>query len=100
MAKKPINVTIRKASSAPPSEPAVRAGFRSVTLYLPDALVERLMSHARGQDLNVLVADVLEKHFANEQHKAIVEDDPVASLVKWVQGKFSRVASLRPAWLF
>jgi hypothetical protein len=100
MAKKPINVTIRKASSAPPSEPAVKAGFRSITLYLPDALVDRLMKHARGADLNVLVADVLEKHLSGIEQPKMVEEDPVASLVKWVQGKFSRVASLRPAWLF
>ena len=94
MAKKPINVTIRKASSAPPSE--VRAGFRSVTLYLPDALVDRLTAHARGRDLNVLVAEVLEKHLAGLEQPRVSPEDPVAALVKWVQGKF---LALRPAWL-
>lgn len=95
MAKKPINVTIRKASSAPPSEVS-RAGFRSITLYLPDALVDRLTAHARGQDLNVFVADVLEKHFAGLEQPPARTEDPVAALVQWARAKF---AALRPAWL-
>jgi hypothetical protein len=114
MAKKPLSVTIRKPSSAPPSDPKAeskdtfvsggRPGFRALTLYLPDALVEKLSAHCRktDQDMSALVADVLEKHLAGlEQPKpAAKPDDAVTALVKWVQGKFSRVASLRPAWLF
>lgn len=99
MAKKPINVTIRKASSAPPSEVS-RAGFRSVTLYLPDALFELLMQHYRDRDLSAVVGDILQKHLLGLEQPVVAAEDPVASLMKWVQGTFSRVASLRPAWLF
>lgn len=121
MAKKPLSVTIRKASSAPPSEAKAadkdtfvvgaaassrissQAGFRALTLYLPDALVEKLSAHCKthDRDMSALVSEVLEKHLAGiEQPKAVESDDPVTALVKWVQGKFTRVASLRPAWLF
>lgn len=123
MAKKPLSVTIRKASSAQPSDPkgeappvdtrksdkdafvsGGRAGFRAMTLYLPDALVEKLTAHCRktDQDVSALVAEVLEKHLAGLEQPArpAQPDDAVTSLVKWVQGKFSRVIALRPAWLF
>jgi len=114
MAKKPLSVTIRKASSAQPSDPKAetkdtfvsggRPGFRAMTLYLPDALLEKLTAHCRknDQDMSALVAEVLEKHLAGlEQPPRVAQpDDAVTSLVKWVHGKFSRVVSLRPAWLF
>ncbi|MBI2391364.1 MAG: hypothetical protein HYV09_17370 [Deltaproteobacteria bacterium] len=133
MAKKPLSVTIRKASSAPPSEAAKpadrdsfvagatassrvsstvsstvssKAGFRALTLYLPDALVEKLAAHCKthDRDMSALVSEVLEQHLAGievkEQPKGIESDDPVTALVRWVQGKFTRVAALRPAWLF
>jgi hypothetical protein len=110
MAKKPLNVTIRKASSAPPSEKPSdkdvfvtggRAGFRALTLYLPDALAEKLAEHCRttDRDISALVSDIVERHLAGlDQPTRVVEmDDPVTALMRWVQGKFS---SLRPAWLF
>lgn len=115
MAKKPLNVTIRKASSAQQSEKTSdkdafvsgapsRAGFRSITLYLPDALAEKLAAHCRDtdRDMSALVSDVIERHLAGfDQPTRVVEmDDPVTALRRWVSEKFSRVASLRPAWLF
>lgn len=113
MAKKPLNVTIRKASSAQPSEKPSdkdvfvsggKAGFRSITLYLPDALADKLAAHCRqtDRDMSALVSDVLERHLAGlDTPTRVVEmDDPVTALRRWVSEKFSRVASLRPAWLF
>ena len=115
MAKKPLSVTIRKASSAPPSDKPEardhdafvqggRAGFRAMTLYLPDALVEKLTAHClkTNQDMSALVAEVMEKHLTElsapkPEPKA---DDVVTTLRKWVEKKFPRVASLRPAWMF
>ncbi len=105
MAKKPINVTIRKASSAPPSEVSPSPpGFRAVTLYLPDALFELMIKHYRDRDLSAVVGDILQKHLMGLEQPVVSAEDPVSRdmerLVKWVQGKFSRVVSLRPAWLF
>jgi hypothetical protein len=113
MAKKPLNVTIRKASSAQPSEKPSdkdvfvsggKAGFRSVTLYLPDALADKLAAHCRetDRDMSALVSDIVERHLAGfDQPTRVIEmDDPVTALRRWVSEKFSRVASLRPAWLF
>ena len=96
MAKKPINVTIRKASSAQPSEPSIKAGFRAVTLYLPDALVERLTAHARGRDLNAVVAEILEKQLAEPVRAPVSTEDPVSMLLSWARSRF---AMLRPAWM-
>lgn len=113
MAKKPLNVSIRKASSAPPSDKRAsdkdafvsggKPGFRAMTLYLPDALVDKLTAHClkSNQDMSALVAEVMEKHLAGlENPQPVREDDAVTSLVKWVQSKFSRVVALRPAWMF
>lgn len=114
MAKKPLSVTIRKASSAPPSDTRTsdkdafvqggRPGFRAMTLYLPDALVEKLTAHCakNQQDMSALVADVMAKHLAGLEQPAPEPkaDDVVTTLRKWVEKKFPRVASLRPAWMF
>lgn len=91
MAKKPVNVTIRKASSAPPSE------FR---IDIPMALYQRLVKHYGDRDIHSVVGDILEKHLHGLEQPPVIESDPVSSLVKWVQASFSRVASLKPAWLF
>lgn len=92
MAKKPINVTIRKASSAPPSEPVKKA----FTLTLPDALVDRLAARAAGKDLNAFVAEILEKYLTSlEQPAPATPDDPIAALVKWAR---SKLTVLRPSW--
>ncbi len=93
MAKKPINVTIRKASSAPPSEPARKA----FTLTLPDALVDRLTARAGGRDLNLFVAEILEKYLTSLEQPApaAAPDDPIAALVKWAR---SKLTVLRPSW--
>ena len=117
MAKKPLSVSIRKASSAPQNEPKSDArasdkdafvvggkpGFRAMTLYLPDALVEKLTAHClkNNQDMSALVAEIMEKHLAGlEQPKPEPKaDDVVTTLRKWVEKKFPRVASLRPAFL-
>lgn len=121
MAKKPLSVSIRKASSAPQSEPkdarvsakeaskdafviGGKPGFRAMTLYLPDALVERLTAHClkNDQDMSALVSEIVEKHLAGlEQPKPEPQaNDVVTTLRKWVEKKFPRVASLRPAWMF
>lgn len=114
MAKKALNVTIRKASSAQPSEkPATadafvqgdRAGFRTLTLYVPEALAERLALHCRktDRDMSVLVSEIVQRHLDGlEARVAPIEPEPesaVEALVKWVQARFPRIASLRPAWL-
>jgi hypothetical protein len=91
MAKKPINVTIRKASSAPPSE------FR---IDIPMALYRRLVKQYPDRDIHAVIGDILEKHLHGLEQQPEVSNDPVSSLVKWVQASFSRVASLKPAWLF
>jgi hypothetical protein len=121
MAKKPVTVTLRKPSSAQPSDaPATvvsiserqadafvdggKAGFRTITLYLPEALADRLALHCRktDRDMSALLSEILEGHLdALENPKPeIKNDDPVQALVKWVRENVARVASLRPAWLF
>jgi hypothetical protein len=117
MAKKPLSVTIRKASSAPPSEridghlkgkdafvAGGKPGFRAITLYLPDALADRLTAHCKTNDcdMSALISEALEAHLSSsarvEHATRVVElDDPVTALMKWVHGKLTL---LRPAWLF
>lgn len=124
MAKKPITVTLRKPSSAPRSEaaaeatasdrdafvaaaaPAVdlRAGFRSITLWLPEELADRLALHCReaDRDVSALVSEIVQGHLdALASAKAPAPPKPatgpIAALVAWVH---ERVSALRPAWIF
>jgi hypothetical protein len=120
MAKKSLNVTIRKASSAPPSEKTestldafvngARAGFRTFTLYLPDALADRLADYCRAndRDLSAVVAEMIEKQLDTPAPVPVVErivevhhhDDPLTALRRWVQMKLRFVTVMRPAWRF
>ncbi len=121
MAKKPITVTLRKPSSAQRSEgegaaadrdafvragvapePEVRAGFRSITLWLPEALADRLALHCRehDRDVSALVSEIVQQHLdelASPKPKMAPPASPVAALVAWVQERF---AAFRPSWLF
>ncbi|MGZ3417512.1 MAG: hypothetical protein ACXVEE_06575 [Polyangiales bacterium] len=104
MAKKP-NVSIRKASSAPQNE-VVRAGFRGLTIYLPDALAERFDAYCKqGQkDPSALMTELLTKHFealdappAPQPKATEKEEGTLAMLMKWIESKIPKM--LRPAWL-
>jgi hypothetical protein len=105
MAKKPLNVSIRKASSAPPSEKeafVARAGFRGLTIYVPDALADRLSAFCKesGKDQSELVSELLAKHFEaldNPAKAPVEQESALAMLMKWIESKIPKM--LRPAWL-
>jgi hypothetical protein len=103
MAKKP-NVSIRKASSAPLNE-VVRAGFRGLTIYLPDALADRFEALCKKdqKDPSALMTELLTRHFESLDAPAPTpkvetrEDGTLAMLMKWIESKLPKM--LRPAWL-
>jgi hypothetical protein len=103
MAKKP-NVSIRKASSAPQNE-AIRAGFRGLTLYLPDALADRFdaLCKREQKDPSALMTELLTRHFeamdapAPAPKMETKDEGTLAMLVKWIESKLPKM--LRPAWL-
>jgi hypothetical protein len=102
MGKKP-NVSIRKASSAPQNE-VVRAGFRGLTIYLPDALADRFDAYCKQdqKDPSALMTELLTKHFealdAPPAPKVEPKDEgTLAMLMKWIESKIPKM--LRPAWL-
>lgn len=101
MGKKP-NVSIRKASSAPPNE-VIRAGFRGLTIYLPDALADRFDALCKQdqKDPSALMTELLTKHFeslhAPAPRTAEKEESTLAMVMKWIDSKIPKM--LRPAWL-